>query len=805
MARQEGVTIGPYRVVEQVGLGGMATVYKAYQPSMERYVALKILPQHYARDASFVQRFIREARTIANLEHRNILPVYDFGEQDGVTYLAMRFLEGGTLKDILQLGRLTLSDASELLSQIAAALDYAHRQGVIHRDVKPANIMVDNEGWAYLTDFGIAKALEGTSDLTQGAIGTPAYMAPEQSMGQGVDARTDIYALGIILYEMVTGRVPYEADTPMAVALAHVHSPLPMPREIDPNIPEPIEQVILKAVAKEPADRYQTAGEFATALREAINEAEVDASQTHIQALANKARESFVSQSQQITQDDFAPIHPSTQPAPQPDRPKRWPLMVGILAAIVIIGGIIAALFLTGVLPGKQVSTIVTPTPGSVDEALEQEQPSAATPHPTTDKPAPTANPISDVPLYDDFNTSGSGLGDKWDFLAESAPECIVERADGAGIFSNQSSEEFMVCTTVANRGQVSLDSFGFMEADFYIAEDASGNSANLEMEMFTGDIEGNWLAACGLQSTGTYHSAFMYIEQQEEIEPEYWEDVEISAQEWHRIRLEADPITAEISCYVDDRLIGRHLPKQADLLQEANFAYELVSWYEPGVTGTLWVDNVQIPAENLADENILFRDDFDSATLNDSWYWVREEAASWNLTDQPGALTFMTSNTSLSFEGGDSPLLLRSAPGGDFELRTKLDLSPTQNYQAAFITIYQDDDHQVSLGRAYCEPSDTCVGDGAYLDDDYRFMTEGFFPNNVGGLPAGPFYLRLVKNGDTYTGLWSADGENWNLVAETTATISSPRVGISTSNGRTGADSIPAVFDFFEIRKITE
>src|SRR5574341_2611398 len=182
----EGAALGSYRVIEQVGTGGMATVYKSYQPSMERFVALKVLPSYYAQDPKFVQRFIREARTIAKLEHKNILPVYDFGEENGVTFLAMRYLDGGTLKDVLGLGRLTLSDAVDIMAQVCAALDYAHRQGVIHRDVKPANIMIDSEGAAYLTDFGIAKVLENvTGGLTEtgAAVGTPAYMAPEQSLG----------------------------------------------------------------------------------------------------------------------------------------------------------------------------------------------------------------------------------------------------------------------------------------------------------------------------------------------------------------------------------------------------------------------------------------------------------------------------------------------------------------------------------------------------------------------------------------------------------------------------------------------
>ena len=349
VGQQAGATIGPYRVLEQVGLGGMATVYKAYQPAMDRYVALKILPQHYAQDPQFVERFLREARTIANLEHRNILPVYDFGEDRGITYLAMRYLEGGTLKDILALGQLTLADAGQLLGQVAHALDYAHRQGVVHRDVKPANIMVDNEGWTYLTDFGIAKVLDTTSELTAGAIGTPAYMAPEQSLGQPVDGRADIYALGVILYELVTGQVPFKADTPMAVALAHIHEPLPPPRSVDPSVPESFERVILKALAKDPDDRYQAAAAFDEALDEAIHAAEVDITFTQIDVLAKEARQSREMERRPVNEnfltepmDDGATAETEQIPETSPQtRTPAWVWPVVAVAGLVIVGALV--------------------------------------------------------------------------------------------------------------------------------------------------------------------------------------------------------------------------------------------------------------------------------------------------------------------------------------------------------------------------------------------------------------------------------------------------------------------------------
>lgn len=263
-----GRTLGPYQLVEQLGLGGMATVYKAYHPAMDRYVALKVLPQHMAGDPNFRARFQREARTIARLEHRYILPVHDTGEQDGIHYLVMRYTESGTLSNLISSGMLSMEQAVKIIAQVAEALAYAHRQGVIHRDIKPANVLISREGDAMLSDFGIARIVEGTMQLTgEGMlIGTPFYMAPEQVQGQPSDARTDIYALGVVLYEVLTGRRPYEAETPLAVALMHLHNPLPPPRQVKPDLPEVLERVILRAMAKNPDDRFQSAGEMAEEL-----------------------------------------------------------------------------------------------------------------------------------------------------------------------------------------------------------------------------------------------------------------------------------------------------------------------------------------------------------------------------------------------------------------------------------------------------------------------------------------------------------------------------------------------------------
>jgi serine/threonine protein kinase len=274
---QPGQMLGSYRIISQVGQGGMATVYKAYQPSMDRNVAIKILPRQLAESSEFAARFQREARIIARLEHPHILPVFDFGESGGVTYFVMRYLEAGTLKTRMEAGPLSWNEIDRLFTQLAEALEYAHGHGIVHRDLKPANALVDEQGNIFLTDFGIAKLLESASPrLTQtdAILGTPAYISPEQAKAETVDRRSDIYSLGIILYEMVTGTVPFVADTPLAVILKHISDPLPPPSTIKRDIPEAVERVILKALAKEPDDRHATAGEFLSAWKRALEEIE---------------------------------------------------------------------------------------------------------------------------------------------------------------------------------------------------------------------------------------------------------------------------------------------------------------------------------------------------------------------------------------------------------------------------------------------------------------------------------------------------------------------------------------------------
>ena len=262
-------TIDRYKIKSEIGRGGMATVFHAQDPRFERDVAVKVLPREFLHDPTFRARFEREAKTIAALEHSAIVPVYDFGEQDGQPYLVMRYMPGGSLADRLQKGPLPVDEAIRILRRIGAALDQAHNQGIIHRDLKPGNILFDQYADPYLADFGIVKLTQQTATFTGGAvIGTPAYMSPEQARGDAnLDARSDIYALGAILFEILTGHQPYEADTPMGVAVKHIVEPVPRILDVNPNLPPDCATVINKAMAKDRVDRFQRAGDLVETLQ----------------------------------------------------------------------------------------------------------------------------------------------------------------------------------------------------------------------------------------------------------------------------------------------------------------------------------------------------------------------------------------------------------------------------------------------------------------------------------------------------------------------------------------------------------
>lgn len=267
-----GENVGPYRILANLGQGGVASVYKAYHPALDRLVAIKVLHPAFKEDPNFLERFQREARVIARLEHPNIVPVYDFSQQSDQHYLVMKYIEGETLKARLGRSPLSMEEGLKVVESVGGGLMHAHARGVLHRDVKPSNILLDNSGRIYLADFGLARiAAAGESTLSSDMLmGTPQYISPEQARGEkSLDARTDIYSFGVVLYEIVVGRVPFQADTPFSIIHDHIYSPLPLPSSINSRVPEQVERVLLKALAKDRNDRFEDVEQMVSAFRRA--------------------------------------------------------------------------------------------------------------------------------------------------------------------------------------------------------------------------------------------------------------------------------------------------------------------------------------------------------------------------------------------------------------------------------------------------------------------------------------------------------------------------------------------------------
>jgi serine/threonine protein kinase len=265
-----GTNLASYQIMREIGRGGFAGVYKGVDTSSNRTVALKVLAPHLVWDKDFVSRFQREAQTVARLDHPNIVAIHNVGEADGNHYIAMDYLDGRTLKQLIDKeGALPLERAAHIIQQLASALDYAHQKGIVHRDVKPSNIIIGPHDHATLTDFGIVKATEGTRLTSTGVtLGTPEYMSPEQGQGLDVDRRSDIYSLGVVLYEMLTGKVPFSGTTPLAVLHKHVYEPPTALQALNPRLPQRLDRVVAKALAKDPNDRLSTAGDMAAAVLE---------------------------------------------------------------------------------------------------------------------------------------------------------------------------------------------------------------------------------------------------------------------------------------------------------------------------------------------------------------------------------------------------------------------------------------------------------------------------------------------------------------------------------------------------------
>ncbi len=341
----EEVVGGRYRVVRKLGGGGMADVYLCEDLTLGRHVAVKVLLQRYLSDPTFVERFRREAKAAAGLNQQNLVSIYDWGELDGTYYIVMEYVEGETLKDLIRRReRLSGNESVNITMQLLAAVDFAHRSGIVHRDIKPQNVMIDRDGTCKVMDFGIARA--GDSGMTEAGsiLGTAQYLAPEQAKGYPVDERSDLYSVGVVLYEMLTGTVPFKGDSAVTVALKHVNEAPREPAELVPGLPYSLNQIVLKAMAKDPVDRYQSAAEFARDLRAAREGGPVQAAAFD----AGGERTRVMAAGMAGTAGGETAMQTSVLDQPMPPRRKksRWPLIL-VLLLLAIIAAVAVGLWWT--------------------------------------------------------------------------------------------------------------------------------------------------------------------------------------------------------------------------------------------------------------------------------------------------------------------------------------------------------------------------------------------------------------------------------------------------------------------------
>ena len=430
--------IGPYQIINELGRGGMAVVYRALQPSVNRIVALKVLPSQVEGDAQALERFRREAEAAANLTHEHIVKVWDASVSSPPYYIAMEFLDGGTLAERLAGGPLSVKQAVEIGSAVCAALDHAHQRGVVHRDIKPANIMFDAAGRPVVTDFGIARATDKTQLTAPGAkFGTPNYMSPEQASGLPTDARTDIYSAGAVLYEMVAGRPPFGGDDPLAVMYRIVNDQPVLPSGLNPGVPRALDAVVLRALEKDPRQRYQTGAEMRGALAAAMRPVvELAPTLTSVPTTPAAARAERAS----------------------PRRKRRWGLALGVTLAVLAVGvGATAYLSANGMLslPRSQqdVATAERASGDVAAEVVEPEPLSEGTGSAPEEAPAPESTPPEPPPTVPVPNVVGSESGEARTLLEGAGFVCTAATKPDPSVARGRVISQDPAAGTAAARG----------------------------------------------------------------------------------------------------------------------------------------------------------------------------------------------------------------------------------------------------------------------------------------------------------------------------------------------------------------
>ena len=591
-----GRTLGVYRIVEQIGQGGMATVYKAYDPTTDRYVAIKVLPEYYTHDEKFHTRFKREAKAIAKLEHPHILPIFAYGEEEGITYMVMRYLPYGTLKERIQQGALALEEAERVLTQMADALDYAHTHGVLHRDVKPSNMLLDERGNAYLSDFGIARMVEGSVsvDLTAGGIiGTPAYMSPEQCRGtETLTPASDQFSLGVVLYEMLTGRTPFQAETPLALVYMQIHEPLPPPRSLRPDLPEGAERVVLKALAKEPEQRHPDCNTMAEMFGAVVAEMPQTARSrpATLTPRPTSARPGTSAPPDALTSD----VLPAAETVADRES-RRAPVWAIGLVMLVVVAGLIGGAFMLGRTGGEQPGSAGTAAPSGRGTDAGGAIPSTPVPASTRSLPASAVYDEFSDPAYDGaFN----------ELLWQAGSSDLWTQQDGVLVARQVGPGEADTCNniTAAEYADYLPDAPLFFEADMVLNSEEHDGVMSI---MINGSRPEDWPfhreIHCLIRSVSGSATAELSCFDRWNMGPHTFEDTyntpatRTDLATWHKARIEIDPATGTLTYYLDGERVGSHTPNRAEELRTARFTFflEICTSSSEAVTG--YVDNVYI------------------------------------------------------------------------------------------------------------------------------------------------------------------------------------------------------------------
>ncbi|MCB2160544.1 serine/threonine protein kinase [bacterium] len=612
-----GKSIGRYRIIEQLGQGGMAVVYRAYDTRLEREVALKAIrigeiPE--SQRERLLKRFEREAKAQARFSHGHIVQVHDYGEYEGAPYLVMTYLPGGTLKQRVN-GAVTYREAAAILSPIADALAYAHKREVLHRDVKPSNILFDGEGQPMLTDFGIAKLLgeveEATLTGTGLGVGTPQYMAPEQWKGKPVE-QTDIYALGVVFYELVTGRKPYDADTPAALILMQATEPLPQPSTHATDLPERVEQVLYKALAVNPEDRYENMAVFAEILKElSLDESHKPIKLSSNTSVLNSQKgipdlSDAVGMNNDQTYDAF-----DGEPIKQKKPKKENKALIWIFGGLGIVGGIIGLLIF---LFTRQADII--PVSGIVQEATETIQVintdlSIATIEDlSTSTPRPSSTPIMSLPtpypiyfrLFDDFaKGSVSNPIDSTIWSVNESSNSNLKWENGYIVFSGEN--EGIELEAINPEGW-SLSNIGRIQALMRFDEGFEGEYAFTKVGISTvlDDGDGTWWVQCRLGAFDPENPSLVcdsYRWGDEPIVMYQTNAIPIEYGVFYEVAIEIEPHGKLVQYFLDGEEIGIYQPKEYGLLQDAEFTWSIGLWMDANTVASGAIDEVWIGNPN--------------------------------------------------------------------------------------------------------------------------------------------------------------------------------------------------------------